>query len=191
MRELNMAGIAAGLVSLIFILAAPATANAQNQLSDRSVQTIMNYAWNYTPEKFTKKDGKTIFIDKKNREKMTVPLVKGREIIMAGRLTAHAQACGLLQDMKNNFNSLMLREHLSKQWSEQQMVYINMLHFTTTSITLGTMDLIERDEGGKIVQKNNRIPALSCTDEQKEKVKELIEQYVAAGPDLSQSPENQ
>ena len=75
MRKRMISGTATGLFGMLFLslVAAAATASAQ-ELSDRSVQTIMSYAWSYTPDKFTPPNGKTVFIDKKNREKMTVPV---------------------------------------------------------------------------------------------------------------------
>jgi hypothetical protein len=42
-----------------------APVSAQNKdLSDKSVQLLMQYAWALTPPKFTAPDGKTIAVDK-------------------------------------------------------------------------------------------------------------------------------
>ncbi len=184
MRELNMALTAAGLFA-IFTATAVTAANAQKQMSDRSVKTIMDYAWSYTPDKFTPPDGKTIFIDKKQRDKMTVPVPKGREVIMTARLTAHAQICELAEEQVQNYRSLMLREEESKKWTEQQMVYINQLHLTTVMMLVGKLQVIEEKDGKKVVVKEGSAPPKTCTDEQKNKIKELISKYVAAGPDLT------
>ena len=184
MRELNTAGTAAGLIGALLLATVSTQASAQ-KMSDRSVKTIMSYAWSYTPDKFTPPSGKTVFIDKKNREKMTVPVEKGREIIMAARLTAHAQICDLTEDQVKNYRSLMVRENRSKKWSPQQMVYINQLHLTTVMMLVGKLQIVEQKGDKKVVVKEGSAPPKTCTDEQKKKIKELIAKYVASGPDLS------
>jgi hypothetical protein len=188
MREWNMAGIAGGIVGAVLSASLAAPANAQ-EMSDRSVTTIMTYAWNYTPDKFTPPTGKTVFIDKKNREKMTVPIEKGREIIKVARLTAHAQICDLTEDQVRNYRSLMLREDASKKWTPQQMVYINQLHLTTVMMLVGKLQIVEQKDGKKVVVKEGQAPPKSCTDEQKKKIKELITAYVASGPKLPSGKE--
>ncbi len=121
MRMKFVAGNAVGLIGALALILTAASATAQ-ELSDRSVKTIMTYAWSYTPSKFTPPSGKTVFIDKKNREKMIVPVANARQIIKVGRLTAHAQICDLREDQVKNYSSLMLRESRSKKWSTRRAV---------------------------------------------------------------------
>ena len=186
MRELNMALIAAGLFA-VFTATAINAASAQQQMSDRSVQTIMDYAWTYTPDKYTSPRGNTIIVDRKQREKMVVPLPKAREVIMVGRLSAHAQICNLLEDQVKNHRSLMLREEQSDKWSPQQLFYIHQLHLTTVLLLTGKVG-VEGEQGSKkVVVKEGPAQSKTCTDEQKARVKELIAKYVAAGPDLTKS----
>ena len=182
-RELNLAFTAVSLF-VIFMATSVAKINAQNQLSDRSVQTIMDYAWVYTPDKFTPPNGKAIFIDKKKRSAMTVPLLKGREVIMTARLSAHAQICDLSEDQIKNYRSLMLRETQSKKWTPQQMVYINQLHLTTVMMLVGKLEVKEKKNGKEVVVKEGPTATKTCTDEQRIKIKDLVSSYVATGPDL-------
>ena len=164
---------------------APATAQ---ELSEKSVRTFMDYAWSLTPQKFTKPDGSSVLIDKANRDKMTVPVDKGRQVIMAGRLSAHAQICDLLQEQVQNYRSLMLREEQSNKWSPQQLIYINQLHLTTVMLLAGKIQLVEKDGEKRVVIDEGKAQAKTCTDEQRKKVKELIDAYVKAGPKLAQLP---
>lgn len=186
MRNSYAAGISLSLGTVMFLTLGASQGVAQ-ELSERSVKTIMNYAWSYTPDKFTPPNGKTIFIDKKNREKMTVPVAKGREVIKVARLTAHAQICDLLEDQVKNYRSLMLREQKSKQWTEQQLVYINQLHLTTVMMLVGKLQIVKKDgdTDKKVVVKEGKAAAKTCTAEQKSKVKELITKYVSSGPALA------
>ncbi len=174
------------LVSLMLNLA-PASAQ---ELSDRAVRAFMNYAWSLTPAKFTKPDGTSVEIDKKDRSKVEVPMETAREVIKVGRLTAHAQICELPEDQIANYRSLMRREEAKGKWTEQQIIYINQLHLTTVMLLTGKIKLVEKTEGGKevVIKEPDEDEAYTCTDEQRKKVKELIAAYVATGPDLNDNP---
>ncbi|MBI1650409.1 hypothetical protein [Hyphomicrobium sulfonivorans] len=171
------------------MLSAPASAQ---ELSEKATRTFMEYSWTLTPERFTKPNGETILIDKSKRDEVQVPLEVAREVIRAGRLSAHAQACGLAKEQGDNHNSLMRRHLDSKRWSPQQIVYINQLHLTVVMLLTGRIKLVEKGEGegtdkevvvAEEAQKNNQ----TCSAEQKEKVKEMIAAYVKSGPALASS----
>ena len=182
----NTATGALALIGAVIIAAAAAPAGAQ-ELSDKSVRTFMDYAWSLTPGKFTKPDGSSVLIDRKNREKMTVPLDSARPVIMAGRLTAHAQMCELAEEQVLNYRSLMTREERSKKWSPQQMIYINQLHLTTVMLLTGQIKVIEREGDKKVVVDPGKAQPKTCTDEQRKKVKVLIQAYVKSGPRLTEA----
>ncbi|MDH4981770.1 hypothetical protein [Hyphomicrobium sp. D-2] len=171
------------------MLSAPASAQ---ELSEKATRTFMEYSWTLTPERFTKPNGETILIDKSKRDEVQVPLDVAREVIRAGRLSAHAQACGLAKEQGDNHNSLMRRHLDSKRWSPQQIVYINQLHLTVVMLLTGRIKLVEKGEGegtdkevvvAEEAQKNTQ----TCSAEQKEKVKEMIAAYVKSGPALASS----
>lgn len=178
-----MAAIAPAMLSV--------SASAQ-ELSEKATRTFMEYSWTLTPERFTKPNGETILIDKTKRDEVQVPLDVAREVIRAGRLSAHAQACGLAKEQGDNHNSLMRRHLNSKRWTPQQIVYINQLHLTVVMLLTGRIKLVEKGEGegpdkevvvAEEAQKNNQ----TCSAEQKEKVKEMIAAYVKSGPSIAAS----
>ena len=188
-RSFAVLSLAAGVAQ-----AAPADAEAQaKSLSDESVLTIMNYAWLQTPPRFTKPDNTVVEIDKgkpgadeKQRQAVTVPVDVAREVIIAGRRSALAQICNVEEHQIANYRSLMQREVQKKKWSEQQVVYINMIHLTTVQIYAGNATIREKDQGGKVIEEKS-IPnrrAQSCTEAEAAKLKEQIEAYVAQGPTL-------
>lgn len=165
------------------------------ELSEKATRTFMEYAWTLTPERFTKPNGETILIDKSKPDQVTVPLDVARDIIRVGRLSAHAQVCGLTQEQGDNHSSLMRRHLQSKKWTPQQLVYINQLHLTVVMLMTGRIKLVEKPEGEKpggekasieakevVVAEEPQKAGQTCTPEQKEKVKELITAYVKAGP---------
>ena len=149
----------------------------------------MEYAWALTPERFTKPDGVTVEIDKKNRQERRGADRDGAEVIKVGRLTAHAQMCQLADEQTQNYRSLMVREQQKKLWSEQQIIYMNQLHLVTVMLLTGKLQLVEREEGKepKVVEENVA-PVKSCTPEQAAKVKEAVAAYVKTGPSLAAAP---
>ncbi len=170
------AGAAAGT-------AVPADAE---ELSEKSVRVIMDYAWAMIPQQFTNIDGKTIVIDKAKREQVEVPLEMAREIIRVGRVSAHAQICNLPDDQAVNHRSMMRRETDKKSWSDQQLLYINQLHLTTVMLLTGKIKVVEKEGDKEVVVDEGKVPtAQTCTPEQSAKIKEMIKQYVDAGPKLN------
>lgn len=172
--------ILAGVFSLV--VPAIAASAAAEELSEKAVTSFMDYAWSLTPQQFSSPDGKVIQIDKKKRDDVMVPVEIAREVIMAGRLSAHAQVCDLKQDQVENHRALLRREAAKSKWSPQQMVYINQLHLTTIMLLTGKIKLIEKQGDKQVVVEEGKAPAQTCTDEQRAKVKELITTFVAASP---------
>jgi len=164
------------------LCAGPALAQ---ELSDKSVKTFMDYAWSMVPAQFTKPDGTAVQIDKKKKDEVLVPMDVAREVIRVGRISAHAQICDLKDDQLLNYNSLMKREIDRKKWTEQQLIYINMLHLTTVMLLTGNIKLVEKDGDKEVVLEENKKAPPSCSAEQKTKVKDLISTYVAAGPKIN------
>ena len=188
-------GLACAVVMAASFAAVPADAQ---ELSEKATLTFMEYAWTLTPERFTKPNGETILIDKTKRAEVTIPLDVAREVIRAGRLSAHAQACGLAQEQGENHSSLMRRQSLSKKWTPQQMVYINQLHLTVVMLLTGRIKLVEKADGDAakakapdkevVVAQEPEKAAQTCSAEQKTKVKELIAAYVKTGPLAANNP---
>jgi hypothetical protein len=171
----------AGAMALTMGMAAiPATAQ---ELSEGAIKSFMDYAWSLTPQQFSRPDGTVIQIDKKKKDEVLVPVDIAREVIKAGRLSAHAQVCNLREDQVENHRALMRREDAKKKWTPQQMVYISQLHLTTVMLLTGKIKLVEK-QGDKevVVDEGKARSAQTCTEEQAKKVKEMIGTYVAASP---------
>jgi hypothetical protein len=179
MRMNARAGIVlAGVISLA--LSAPVSAQ---ELSEKAIASFMDYAWSLTPQQFSKPDGTVIQIDKRKKEEVLVPVDVAREVIKAGRLSAHAQVCNLHEDQVENHRALMRREIAKNKWSQQQMVYISQLHLTTVMLLTGKIKLVEK-QGDKevVVDEGKATPAQTCSPEQGKKVAEMIKAYVEASP---------
>lgn len=178
------AGFRVAILAGAAALATTATA-AEGELSDKSVQIIMEYAWSMTPAQFSKKDGTVIIVDKNKREQAMVPLDVAREVVRVGRISAHAQACNLPDEQTLNHRSLMKREVDKKKWSDQQELFINQLHLTTVMLLTGKIKLIEKDGDKEIVVDEKQAPQQTCSEEQRQKVRDVVAAYVKSGPALA------
>jgi hypothetical protein len=178
------AGVVLAGVAALTLAGSVTSASAQD-LSEHAVKSFMEYAWSLTPQQFSKPDGSVIVIDKTKKDQVVVPLDVARDVIKAGRLSAHAQICDLRDDQILNHRALMRREEFKKKWTPQQMVYISQLHLTTVMLLTGRIRLVEKQGDKEVVVDEKKETAQSCTDEQKKKVKELITAYVAASPPVS------
>jgi hypothetical protein len=169
-----------GLVAAtaLFGLATNVAAQAQGKLSDKSVNTLMDYAWQILPSKFTTPDGRVIEVDKTKRAENSVPAENGREVIRVAYSSAQAQVCELWEEQQANFDALMRRELGRKKWTEQQMLYITTLHRMTIHAVAGKLRVEEKEGELKVLLEPIKPGEGKCTDEQKAKVKEAIVAYV-------------
>ena len=180
------AGLAlTAVLALGLTLGTAGTARAAEELSEKSIQSFMDYAWSLVPQQFTKPDGKTIVVDKKKKDEVMVPIDVAREVVRVGRLSAHAQICELIEDQVSNYSSLMRREVDKKKWTDQQLLYISQLHLTTVMLLTGKIKLVENQGDKQVVVEEGKDVYQTCTPEQKAKVKDVIAAYVKTGPALA------
>jgi hypothetical protein len=162
----------------------PAVAQSK-ELSDKSVQTMMQYAWSLMLPKFTT-NGKEVVVDLNKPQENMVPVDAAREVIRVGRISANAQMCGLVDDQTAVHQTLIRREVDKKKWTDQQMMFVNQLHLFTVMLMTGGVKVVEKEgdkEGGKEVVLDNAklaAPKNACTDVEKKKVEEQIKAYVEA-----------
>jgi hypothetical protein len=163
-------------------LASPAFAQ-NKELSDKSVLTLMRYAWGMVPEKFTTPLGKTILVDKSHASESIVPIEIARDVIRVARMSAYAQLCDLPEEQRANYQTLMRREEAKAKWSDQQMLFINQLHLFTVMTLTGKVQLVEKD-GDKqvIVQEGKPAKTESCTDTERKKIQDQVMAYVNSSP---------
>ena len=183
-------GARAGIGAVLALAAACGPAMAQNkELSDKSVLTLMQYAWSLVPNKFTSPDGKVIEVDKSKPSEVVVPMETAREAIKVARLSAYAQVCDLIEEQRANYHTFMKREEAKGKWSDQQLLFINQLHLFTVMTLTGKVKLVEKD-GDKEVILNSDKPekAPTCTDTEKKKVESQIKSYVAANVPSTPAP---
>jgi hypothetical protein len=191
-RGRSLAGLALGTATaVIALIGASDRANAQGKdLSDKSIATLMDYAWAITPAKFTLPGGKTIEVDKNNRDAAMVPIETARDVVRAGRLSANAQICGLAEEQAANYQTLMKREVAKAKWSDQQTLYISQLHLFTVMMLTGKVAVVATEGENKEVKIEEAPKAIgkapTCSDAERDKVTKQIVEYI--GPDTTPAP---
>ena len=171
-------------------VAGPDRAYAQGKdLSDKSINTLMDYAWAITPAKFTLPSGKEIVVDLTNRASAMVPLDTARNVIRVGRLSANAQICGLREEQGANYQTLMAREQANGKWSDQQLLFISQLHLLTVMMLTGKVAVVSSEGEDKTVVVDDKAkaeaaakPVPTCSDTERQKVGEQIKAYLEAEP---------
>jgi hypothetical protein len=184
-------GLGLALAATI-VMSGGAPVKAQTkELSEKSVQLLMQYAWALTPPKFTAPDGKTIEVDKSKPKEVIVPLDTAREVIKVARLTAYAQLCELPEEQRANYLTLMKREEAKASWTPQQLLYINQLHLFTVMTLTGKVAIVDSKEGDKqvVVQEKKAPPTASCSGTERERVKAQITAYISAAPPAAKTAE--
>ncbi len=182
MVQMKRTAIAAALVSAV--LGAPvALAQAETkELSEKSVVTLMNYAWTVLPAKFTTPERKTIEVDKTKRDAM-VPIETGRDVIKAGYMSAQAQLCDMWEDQIANYDAMIARERAKSNWTDQQLLYITTLHRMTIHMAAGKMRVVDKPNNESEIFLDPIEPTKdTCNDDKRKKVKEVILAYVKGSP---------
>jgi hypothetical protein len=184
-KMLNVgARIGAGLLcAAAFALLWGGTGSAQTkELSDKSVQLLMQYAWALTPPKFTSPEGKTIEVDKSKPKDVMVSVDVARDVIKVARLSAYAQQCGLLEEQRANYQTLMRREIAKSKWTDQQLLYISQLHLFTVMTLTGKVQVVQGEGDKRVVVQEGKAAAASCDATQRDRVKSQIVAYINSGP---------
>lgn len=118
----------------------------QGKLSDRSVNVMSSLAFSIMPEEYPGTDGKPHKVNKSNPNKFLVPVDDARRIIRVATRSAYAEACGLLELERANFEALMKNEEARKTWTREQLLFIRALHIFSVSYFTGNMQITTTEE---------------------------------------------
>lgn len=182
----------AGIVfAVAFALLGSGLVLAQNKdLSEKSVATLMRYAWQTTLPQFTE-DGKTIHIDKSKPNDVVISQEAAVEVIRGAYRSYEAELCGLNEEAHANFKTVIERGKAKYKWSEQQFVFGRQLHLATVWYTKGAMRLTGRDDNKEV--ELLKIPPRDpkeCSDERRDRVQKAVTEYInAASPPAAKTAE--
>ena len=159
-------------------------------LSDSAVRVMMTYAFSLVKGP----DGKPIQVDEADQsklEKYAIPGDSARRVIRAATRSAYADVCGLYELGAANYRAMMAQEESLQQWTPEQRQMIDALYLFAISYFTGNATITEdaRQAGGEGSPANQgaagtrqiQTPAApQCPPEQKKKVENAINAYVAS-----------
>lgn len=178
------ARVGIGLLGAMALLAWGEPSAAQGkELSDRSVNVLMEFAWKEMPDQLRTREGDVVTIDKSKPETVKIPSDVAREVIIAAHRSAHADMCDLLEEEEANKLTLERREAAKNIWSKQQMIYIRVLHTTVVQWLTGTLKITVKD-GETVISERVKKPVRSepCSEADRKKLREQIMAYIQTAP---------
>jgi hypothetical protein len=180
-----------------------APADAPKGLSDSRVRVMSTFALSILPNEIPDSSGAMIKLDKSDPNKYLIPIEDARRVIRVATRSAYAEACGLPELEKANYDTMMRSEQARKVWNTDQMMFIKSLHTFATSYFAGNVKITEQPDEqpaapGAAPAAKPAAPAakaaapaqsaagettfttkkLECSPEQKEKVTQSIGAYV-------------
>jgi hypothetical protein len=188
MGKAMKSGIRLVALAAVLLVAPPVFAQDEGGgISDKTVKTLMAYAWDAVPPQITLRSGKVVKFDKSKRTEIELPLPIAKEIIIAAYRSYEAQICDLPAAMVANRDAMMVRFLKKKDWSDQQIQYANLLHAFVVAYTSGKVELRYIDKDKKEVKVSELPPEKvvepkKCTEEQRKLVDERIYDYYKSTP---------
>src|SRR5262245_7403380 len=118
----------------------------QQGMSERSVNVMSTLAFSIMPEEYPGPDGKPVKVNKSNPNKYLIPMDDARRVIRVATRSAYAEACGLIELERANYQALMKNEEARKTWSNDQLMFIRALHVFSVSYFTGTMQITTTEQ---------------------------------------------
>ncbi len=172
----------------IFLLSTSAIAQEAGKkpaIKDKTVKTLMKFAFGLMPEVYTGPDGKKIAINKKKPDEVMIPVDDARRIILVADRSAKAQNCDLKVMQTLNHNAMVKYEEVFKSWSDQQKLFINQLHLFTVLYMTGNVKFEEKEKTEKEkaeLKTGKKVPNLEnkykCSDDERKKVAASVDAYL-------------
>jgi hypothetical protein len=188
-------------------------------LSDSAVRVLMTYAMSIIPDSYAGSDGKQIKIDKSDPGKFVIPVEDARRVVRAATRSAYAEVCDLKDLARANFDTLMKTEETRKWSKDQMLLisalHMFSVSYFTGSIKITTQEVPDKPAANPPAQGAAPVavskdgepaqPAAAatpspetevlapkrptCSPEQKVKVTNAINAYVAANAGAKGTPQ--
>ena len=169
----------------IFLLTTSAIAQdagKKPEIKDKTVKTLMKFAFGLMPEVYTGPDGKKIAIDKKNPDEVIIPVDDARRIIIVADRSAKAQNCDLKVMQTLNHNAMVKYEQVFKNWTDKQKLFINQLHLFTVLYMTGNVKFDQKERTQEQIAADINNPDLKnkykCSDAERKNVAASVDAYL-------------
>jgi len=156
-------------------------AAAKTDVSDKTLNTLKELAWQSLPTKIVMSDQKTVLIDKADRSKVVIPDPDARDVIKLAYLSARAHRCNMQELVIANRDAILKREKSKNKWTESQLIYINRLHLYTVQLLVGNVELQDADKAKPQYETNPNVPIpdgakfTACNDKEKQDIQAAVE----------------
>jgi hypothetical protein len=152
------------------------------ELPDKQVKWLMDYAAAGIVTKYTGQDGKVILIDRSKPEEFEIPIEDARQVVKVAYNTARAQICHLKDKEDANVEALLKHVAAAKKWSDKQVLYIRQLQLFVVQITVGSVTIRQVDDQNHVLQvlpaPDNLKKPKPCTPEEAKDLSDKIDAYV-------------
>ncbi|MDX2266288.1 MAG: hypothetical protein NW215_15105 [Hyphomicrobiales bacterium] len=157
--------------------AAPAAKPAESSdISLKAVKILIGETITLIPSEITKPDGTVVKFDKSDLNKIIVPYEDAVRIIKVANMSAEANLCEMPEVEAMNWDALRISEINKKKWTDQQLFFINRLHFLVVVTRTGQYKVT--GDGDK--QAETLRPKLGCSEAQKNDIRNKLEAYWTA-----------
>ena len=157
-------------------------AEKKPEIKDKTVKTLMRFAFGLMPEVYTGPDGKKITINKKNPDEVIIPIDDARRIILVADRSAKAQNCDLKVMQTLNHNAMVKYEQVFKNWTEKQKLFINQLQLFTVLYMTGNVKFNQKEKTKEEIAadvKNSELKnTYKCSNEERKKVAASVDEYL-------------
>lgn len=158
---------------------------SKNEIKDKTVQTLMHFAYGLMPEAYTGPDGKKIKIDKTNQKQVMIPIDDARRIVRVAYRSAKAQNCDLKIMQTLNHNAMVKYETVFKTWTTQQKLFINQLHLFTVLYLTGNVKVQDTETAKKEIElrKKKKMAVVTkspytCSEKERTLVTKSVDDYL-------------
>ncbi len=152
-------------------------------ISLKAVKVLIGETISLIPSEITKADGTIVKFDKADLSKIIVPFDDAVRIIKIANMSAEAHLCEMPEVEAQNWDALRTHEISKKIWSDQQLFFINRLHFLVVVTRTGKYEVIpeaaEKDKEGKPTATTDlsQVKKPTCTEEKKNEIRNKLEAY--------------
>lgn len=151
------------------------------EVSEKTLKTLKQLAWQSLPTKIVMSDQRTVVIDKADPSKIIIPDPEARDVIKLAHLTARAHKCNMQELVIANRDAILKREKAKNKWSESQLFYINALHLYTVQLLVGKVGELDADKPKPQYQTNPNVPIpegekfAACNQKEKDEIQKSVE----------------
>ena len=171
------AGFTLAITTVVVATGASAPANAQ--ISDQSVNWYIQFVWNNMGAQFSDRDGTVVRINKSKKDEVIVPIDVARHVIVGGWRGARSRICDLPEEFTANFELTRASANRKGKWSSQQRHFMKELFQRVVQLNSGKTKVVVSEDGKVVKEEVIKSKVIKeCTDEERESLRKEVKSMV-------------